>query len=210
MGSEGEARIRLTKSVRQQLLDQNDGYTDQTYYRGENFREQRDYEIRDGQLHVRSRGKTSWADSRFDEEFVADDEQTRRFLRNNLRALNTEGLEPRVTRTIGAGSERDSVQPAISAPEGLAEDLSYSEFADSDDDDDEDPDFDRAYGVVGAALIAFFAAQAVAPHVKRWWSESLAPRARRARQRVARGEPSVEPAEEKAESAKRNTHVPRP
>ena len=70
MGSEGEARIRLTKSVRQQLLDQNDGYTDQTYYRGENFREQRDYEIRDGQLHVRSRGKTSWADSRFDGQFI--------------------------------------------------------------------------------------------------------------------------------------------
>jgi hypothetical protein len=37
--------------------------------------------------------KTSWADSRFDNEYVADDDQTRRFLREHLYELNTAGLE---------------------------------------------------------------------------------------------------------------------
>lgn len=72
--------LRLTKAVRQQLLDDNDGFTTSTYYEGNNFREQRDYRIEDGALHIRARGKTSWADSRFDDEWVADDEETHRFL----------------------------------------------------------------------------------------------------------------------------------
>ncbi|WP_167149024.1 hypothetical protein [Actinomyces sp. ZJ308] len=71
---------RLTATVRQQLLDQNDGFSRKTYYEGNNFREECIYTISDGELHIRRIGKTSWADSRFDDETVADDEQTRRFL----------------------------------------------------------------------------------------------------------------------------------
>lgn len=85
--------MRLTKSVRQQLLEQNEGFKTTTSYSGKNFSEDRTYEIQDGELHIRSRGKTSWADSRFDQQSVADDEQTRRFLRDNLNDLDTDGLE---------------------------------------------------------------------------------------------------------------------
>lgn len=72
---------RLTATVRQQLLEQNDGFSRTTYYKGKNFREECIYTISDGELHIRRIGKTSWADSRFDDESTADDEQTHRFLR---------------------------------------------------------------------------------------------------------------------------------
>ncbi|MBD7999548.1 hypothetical protein [Oerskovia gallyi] len=85
--------MRLTAQVIQQLLDQNSGYTDSTLYSGRNSSEERYYEIRGGELHVRSVGKTSWADSRYENEFVADTEQTRRFLRDRLLVLDTTGLD---------------------------------------------------------------------------------------------------------------------
>ncbi|MEJ8652668.1 hypothetical protein WKI65_32535 [Streptomyces sp. MS1.AVA.3] len=43
-------------------------------------------------MRIRSSGKTSWADSRFDNGDVATDEQTHRFLREHLAELNTDGL----------------------------------------------------------------------------------------------------------------------
>ncbi|MBB3171433.1 hypothetical protein [Parvibacter caecicola] len=79
--------LRLTKAVRQQLLDDNDGFTTSTYYEGKNFREQRDYSIEGGELHIRARGKTSWADSRFDDEWVADEEETHHFLYRHLHEI---------------------------------------------------------------------------------------------------------------------------
>lgn len=84
--------MRLTREVRQQLLDQNEGFELKTSYEGNNFREYRRYRITGGELLIRSSGKTSWADSRFDNEDIATDEQTRRFLREHLAELNTEGL----------------------------------------------------------------------------------------------------------------------
>jgi hypothetical protein len=85
--------MRVTASVRQQLLDQNEGFEAETYYTGKNFRESRVYRIEGGELRIRSRGKTSWAASRFDEEYVADPDQTHRFLREHLDELNTDGVE---------------------------------------------------------------------------------------------------------------------
>lgn len=84
--------MRLTREVRQQLLDQNEGFELETSYEGKNFREYRRYRITGGELRIRSSGKTSWADSRFDNEDVATDEQTHRFLREHLAELNTDGL----------------------------------------------------------------------------------------------------------------------
>lgn len=84
--------MRLTSDVRQKLLNQNEGFRTSTSYSGKNSSEDTHYEIRGGQLHVRVRGKTSWADSRYDNEYVADNDQTHRFLYNNLEALNTDGL----------------------------------------------------------------------------------------------------------------------
>lgn len=83
----------MTGSMCQQLLDQNQGFKTATSYSARNIREDRTYEIRDGALHIRARGKTSAADSRYDQSFIADDEQTKRFLKNNWHALNTDGLE---------------------------------------------------------------------------------------------------------------------
>ncbi|MEV6925524.1 hypothetical protein AB0M46_13640 [Dactylosporangium sp. NPDC051485] len=85
--------MRLTKQVIQQLLDQNEGFKTSTHYSDRNNTNDRQYQIVGGELRIRSTGKTSWADSRYDEEFVADEDQTRRFLRNNLGALNTDGLD---------------------------------------------------------------------------------------------------------------------
>ncbi|MFC5857185.1 hypothetical protein ACFPZI_37175 [Streptomyces chlorus] len=51
------------------------------------------YSISGGELNIRKTGKTSWADSRFKEKYVADDDQTRRFLRSFLHVLDTDGIE---------------------------------------------------------------------------------------------------------------------
>ncbi|MFJ8073829.1 hypothetical protein ACIQ7Q_07805 [Streptomyces sp. NPDC096176] len=85
--------MRLTREVRQQLLDQNEGFEKRTSSSGKNFTEYRHYRITGGQLLIRASGKTSWADSRFDTGYVgATDDQTRRFLREYLAELNTDGL----------------------------------------------------------------------------------------------------------------------
>ena len=85
--------MRLTKNVLQQLLDQNDGFERTTHYSGKNSAESKRYKISGGKLHIRARGNTSWADSRYDKEYVGDEDQTRRFISKFLHALNTEGLE---------------------------------------------------------------------------------------------------------------------
>ena len=72
--------MRFTSENRQQVLDDNEGFTVSTYYEGNNFREFREYTISDGKLVVKVSGKTSWADSRYSDEYVygADDEETKR------------------------------------------------------------------------------------------------------------------------------------
>ena len=84
--------MRFTKENRQQILDRNEGFTASTYYEGRNFRESRDYTISGGKLIVKANGKTSWADSRYSDEYVygADDEETQRFLRKYENELNLE------------------------------------------------------------------------------------------------------------------------
>jgi hypothetical protein len=53
--------MRLTLKVLEQLLAQNDGFEANTYYRGKNLRETRQYKISGGELNIHSSGKTSWA-----------------------------------------------------------------------------------------------------------------------------------------------------
>jgi hypothetical protein len=90
---------RLTKNVRQTLLNQNEGFEKSTHYSGKNFSVSNHYTIKNGDLYVRSTGKTSWADSRFDNEYIADEDQTRRFLKNNYSELNSDGIdEPEVDK----------------------------------------------------------------------------------------------------------------
>lgn len=81
--------MRLTKTVRKQLLDQNEGFRKNKSYKSRNSSYTNHYEITGGQLCVRSEGKTSWADSRYNKSYECDDEQTHRFLRDHLTELNT-------------------------------------------------------------------------------------------------------------------------
>ena len=84
--------MRLTKNVIAKILEMNEGFTQTTSYSARNFEETRHYLIQGGKLLIHSVGKTSWADSRFDDHLVADIDQTRRFIRNFLRLLKTDGL----------------------------------------------------------------------------------------------------------------------
>ncbi|MFD3532070.1 hypothetical protein [Streptomyces sp. NPDC058664] len=85
--------MRLTAAVRQQLLDQNEGFKKTIPTRQKNFTQDTTYRIAGGQLFISSSGKTSWADSRFSNpEALATDEQTHRFLYAYKHLLNTDGL----------------------------------------------------------------------------------------------------------------------
>jgi hypothetical protein len=81
--------MRLTKAVIEQLLVLNEGLKWTTSSSGKNFSETRHYLIQGGKLLINAVGKTSWADSRYDTNTVADIEQTRRFLRSILTQLKT-------------------------------------------------------------------------------------------------------------------------
>ena len=84
--------MRLTKDVIQKLLDMNEGFSQTKSYTSRNFKCDYHYLIKGGKLLVREIGKTSWADSRFDDAVVADIERTRRFLRDHLHLLKTGDL----------------------------------------------------------------------------------------------------------------------
>lgn len=83
---------RLTKRVREQILDQNEGFSRNTYISQRNFTEDRTYTIRGGKLYIRTRGKSSWGGSRYDREYIASEEETHRFLYKYQNSLNTDGI----------------------------------------------------------------------------------------------------------------------
>lgn len=85
--------IRLTKNVRQKLLECNEGFSIRTYYEGRNSREERIYTIANGKLYIKAIGKSSWADSRYEKEWEALDEEIHRFLYKNLDDLNTDAVK---------------------------------------------------------------------------------------------------------------------
>lgn len=84
---------RLTTSVRQRILEQNEGFSKRTYYEGRNSSEERIYTISGGSLHIRAVGERSWADSRYDNEWIASDEETHRFLYDHQWEMNLDGIE---------------------------------------------------------------------------------------------------------------------
>ena len=84
---------RLTKSVRQQILNQNDGFRRKTYYEARNSRIETIYTIKNGYLYIRSVGDTSWSDSDFDDERVASDEEVHRFLYKFQDEMDLSGIE---------------------------------------------------------------------------------------------------------------------
>lgn len=71
----------------------NEGFQRTTYYESNNSYNTNTYTISNGQLTVRSKGDTSWSDSKYDKTRICDDAQTHRFLRKNLSDLNTDGID---------------------------------------------------------------------------------------------------------------------
>ncbi len=177
-----EKPLRLDQDVREALLRANEGFTDSTYYSDKNFREQRNYEITDGALHVRSRTKTSWADSRNETEFVADDKATHRFLRERIDVLDTEGVRQeaaviKAARKAAERAEREA-RPNDSADVALDADSGNAELTDPDLGDE-----DASVGGVPsnakwfvAGALAIGGTVWVAPHTKRWWQTKGKPR----------------------------------
>ena len=84
--------LRLTKNIRQELLDKNEGFTLRTSYESRNYQADRIYKISGGKLYIREIGDTSWSDSNFDEEHIATDDEVHSFLYKYLDRLNTEGI----------------------------------------------------------------------------------------------------------------------
>lgn len=84
--------VRLTKENRKKILNQNNGFTTNTSYDSRNSKYGRRYEVKEGELHICESGKTSWADSGYKKEWVASDEEVHRFLYNNKRKMNMDGL----------------------------------------------------------------------------------------------------------------------
>ncbi|WHX24587.1 hypothetical protein QNH47_10305 [Virgibacillus halodenitrificans] len=85
--------MRYTKDVLQKLLDLNEGFEKTKSFVGRNFKETNHYLIKGGKLFVRSKGKSSWADSHHDNFTIADIDKTRRFLKDVIDELKTEGIK---------------------------------------------------------------------------------------------------------------------
>ncbi len=81
--------LRLTKVNIEKILELNEGFRCSRSYSGKNFSETNHYMIHAGQLLRNSVGKTSWADSRFDKDYVCNIEETRRFLKTVIDRLKT-------------------------------------------------------------------------------------------------------------------------
>lgn len=79
--------MRLTESVRNEILSKNDGFKASTSYDSKNLSYFRDYIIKDGKVIITELGKTSWADSRYEKTWTADHDEELRFLRNNFHNL---------------------------------------------------------------------------------------------------------------------------
>ena len=182
LGEADDKPLRLDQDVREALLRANEGFSDSTYYSAKNFREQRDYKITGGALHVRSRTKTSWADSRSESEFVADDKATHRFLRERIDALQTEGVRQeaaaiKAARKVSEKAEREA-RANHPADDALNAEDDKSELTALDPHDEEfidAPPSTNAKWIVAGAL-AIGGAVWVTPNAKRAWQAKARPR----------------------------------
>ena len=181
--------VRLTASVRQRILEQNDGFTTRTDYKGRNFREERIYTISGGVLHIRAIGKTSWADSRYDKEWIASDEETHRFLYNHKWVLNLDGIadEPDITE-----NRKKEIRQEISIAkqktnkledEGLeieSDSYFYEDLGTTDANDD---------ALVEAAsalllVVSVYGINKAAPYINQWWHDKAVPSLKKIKSKV--------------------------
>lgn len=148
-GDERRDVMRLTKDVREQLLEQNEGFSTTTSYEGKNASEHRRYTIAGGKVEVHASGRTSWADSRYSNDSVADDEETHRYLYRNLDRLDTSRVvESRAVRTP---------RPSRSKPaaDDLVEDETFDDESSSTGESNTSESGKLVVGVVlGVAAVA--------------------------------------------------------
>lgn len=85
---------RLTKSVVDGILSQNDGVEAVTNYNSRNFSETRYYKVEEGKLYYRAKGSTCWSDSKYDDDYTeASSDQARRFIKRYDYKLNLDGYD---------------------------------------------------------------------------------------------------------------------
>ena len=180
---------RLTASVRQKILEQNEGFTTRTYYEGKNFREERIYTISGGVLHTRAVGKTSWADSRFDNESIASDEETHRFLYKHQSEMNLDGIadERDITKKRKKVVRQASSIAQQKTNKSEDEDLAIeSDSYNNEDSDTRDPDYDALVEAMSTLLTAaaVYGIDKATPYVKRWWSDKAVPSLKKMKNKV--------------------------
>ncbi|MEV8219746.1 hypothetical protein AB0O65_08325 [Microbacterium sp. NPDC077391] len=153
--------MRLTAGVRQQLLDVNEGFTRKTSFESKNSSDYRTYTISGGELHIRARGKGSWADSRYDNSWVATDEDVHRFLHKHYDELNWDG----VVQT-----------PAVRKPKLAAESPNAGSVSDVSADENEQMDPREALDKLKDWLSIGFVAVATVYLAGEWaWSRGIKP-----------------------------------
>ncbi len=176
---------RLTASVRQRILEQNEGFTTRTYYDAKNFREERIYTISGGMLHVRSVGKTSWADSRFDNEWIASDEEAHRFLYKHQSEMNLDELDITEDRKKEIRQATSITKQKINKLEdedlAIESDSYFNEDAGTTDANDDD-----IVVAVGMLLIAglVYGTYEVAPSINHWWHDKAVPSLKKMKNKV--------------------------
>lgn len=87
---------RLSKTVRQQLLDQNDGLSFQTHYESRNSRESRTYTVEDGKLLIRARGKGAFGGSQYDNTWTASPDEVHRALYKHQHEFDYSEVNPKL------------------------------------------------------------------------------------------------------------------
>lgn len=80
--------FRFTKNTIPEVLRLNEGFDEQYYYSGKNASYTNRYKISDGKVFWKQSGKTSWADSRYENEWEElDDDRVHSFLYNHKNDL---------------------------------------------------------------------------------------------------------------------------
>lgn len=188
--------MRLTEAVRQQLLDLNDGFSQTSHYSDRNSDSTMLYTVKDGALHIRESGKTSWADSRYDNSYIADPEQTHRFLAKYRDELDWAGVDPmRTTGKTSVDPPVDEVMPDVVGDE--APDEALDEPQDSRTVDETA----KEWAVLGVAVLIAGAGLAAYKYGRPIWNERVKPAASRLRDKIRRPRPDAPDATEEPPSA---------
>lgn len=174
-GDRGKQPLRLTKDVREALLRANEGFTSSTHYSGKNFTETRRYTIADGELRVNSRSNTSWADSRRQDDFVADEAATHRYLRERLPRLNTDGVPEGAAAIKAARKASDTGARASTPPPSEFFAVSHDYVYPAHDADDDEVSSAEVAGNL-LALAAISALVWVAPRAGNAWTTKAKPK----------------------------------